>query len=192
MKNLSYGSLIAFLTILFSCSSGTFSNDSVDSARDINDSILEEKSPALGMDFATADFVVNAASAGMLEVAMANVARRKAFSVRVRTFGAIIARDDARANEELREAARSQGIVLPLGLSADSKKTIDKICKQKGKEFDKAFMEMMTKNNKEHVAEFKKASASCKNRIIKNYAVQSLRMQQEHLDSARAISIPSR
>jgi putative membrane protein len=184
MKKLFFG-LCALLAVyaLQSCGSNNTSNkqDSADSAKTVN----KEQKP---VDKQASDFAVEAANGSMTEVELGKVAQEKAMNKRVKDFGAMMVKDHSEANARLKGLAADLNITLPDSVSADAKKDIDKLSQKKGKDFDKAYMNMMLDDHKKDVAEFRKAADNLPDSTIKNFASTTLPVLEKHLDSAQAIT----
>jgi len=196
MKKLNFVLLCLGIGFLQACNSG--STDSVDAAKDANE---KKDSPAMTIpkdtntvvsttpvDKGDADFAVEAANGGMMEVALGNYAQQNALSQRVKDFGAMMVRDHTKAGDELKQIAAAKNITLPADLGAEAKKDVDDLMKKKGKDFDKAYMNMMVDDHKKDVKEFEKAAKDCKDIEIKGFAEKTLPVLQVHLDSSKAIA----
>jgi len=177
------------------CGSGSSDKkNSTDSAVSMNDSATKNVDTASStvsaqpVDKACADFSVKAASGGMMEVQPGKVAQDRAVSQRVKDFGAMMVSDHSKANDDLMARAKSLNIVLPPAPGADEQKMIDQLSKKTGRDFDKAYMDMMLDDHKKDIAEFKKAAEKCTNSSIKDFASQALPVLEKHLDSAQAIT----
>ncbi len=138
-------------------------------------------------DKMTTDFMMKAASGGMMEVQLGQVAQDKAKSQRVKDFGSMLVADHTQANDELKSIASSKGIMIPAALMPAHQKHVDMLKMKSGADFDKAYMNMMLEDHKKDIADFKKASQSSTDADIKNFASKTLPVLQKHLDSAQAI-----
>lgn len=134
-----------------------------------------------------AEFVVNAASGGMLEVELGKMAQEKGQSQRVKDFGAMMVRDHTTANEELKALAGQKGIALPAAPGEDHQEHIDKLAKLSGAEFDKEYVELMEKDHDKDLKEFKEAADDAKDADIKAFAAKTLPTLQQHHDAVKAI-----
>lgn len=197
MKNLKIACLCCVIGIFQACNSG--SNDSVSEAKDANEkkdsSSMTAGTPdtnktvvAMPVDKMDADFAVEAANGGMMEVELGNYAVQNALSQRVKDFGAMMVRDHTKGNDQLKQLAGARNITLPQVTGADEKKTMDDLMKKKGKDFDKAYMDMMIDDHKKDIHEFEKAVKDCKDSEIKDFATKTLPVLQMHLDSCKAIA----
>ena len=59
---------------------------------------------------------------------------------------------------------------------------------KKGKDFDKAYVNMMVDDHKKDIAEFRKCADNCSDSTIKNFAATTLPVLEKHLDSIQAIA----
>lgn len=135
------------------------------------------------------DFVMKAAGGGMMEVELGNLAQQNAASQRVKDFGAMMVRDHGKANDELKSFASRRSLTLNTdSLMNLHKSHIESLRKKTGKDFDKAYMNMMVDDHKKDVAEFDKASKNCKDQECLAWAGKTLPVLQTHLDSAQAIN----
>jgi putative membrane protein len=183
MKTRKFYIYISLGVILWSCSNGPdkSTQDSVDSAKTVNKEIKAVQKDA-------SDFAVEAANGGMMEVELGKMAREKAVNPRVKSFGEMMINDHSEANNNLKSIARDLNIALPDSVSDDSRREIDKLGKKKGKDFDKAYVDMMVDDHKKDIAEFRKCADNCSDSTIKNFAYVTLPVLEKHLDSIQAIA----
>jgi putative membrane protein len=133
------------------------------------------------------DFVTKAASGGMLEVQLGQLAQQKAKSQRVKDFGSMMVTDHSKANDELKSLAASNNVSIPSALLPPHQKHYDMMSKMTGADFDKHYMDMMVDDHKEDIGEFQKEANSSSNDVFKSFAATTLPTLQKHLDSAQAI-----
>lgn len=187
--------VIAALFFASACNNNDNKKDSVDSATDINDQkdtsgLLAPATDSLSatpVDKDVADFAVEAANGGMMEVELGKIAQEKAKSQRVKDFGAMMVKDHSAANDKLKGLAQAKNITLPGTIGNDQQKDIDDLNKKSGMAFDKAYMDMMLSDHKKDVKAFQKAG-DLKDMDIRNFAMETLPTLQKHLDSAMAIT----
>jgi len=167
--------------MLLACNSSSSNNqDSVDSAQNVNDSTNVVSNN-------TSDFATEAASGGMMEVKLGQLAQQKAQNPRVKDFGAMMVKDHSQANDELKAIAARQNIALPDSMSNDKQQNVQKLSDKTGKDFDKAYMDMMVDDHKEDIDKFKDAAQNVQDTAVKAFASKTLPILQKHLDSAQAI-----
>jgi putative membrane protein len=133
------------------------------------------------------DFVMKAASGGMLEVQLGQMAADKAKNQRVKDFGNMMVTDHSKANDELKSLAAANNITIPTGLLPQHQKHLDMMSKMSGSGFDKHYMDMMVNDHKEDIGEFQKEANSSGNDPFKAFAGKTLPVLQKHLDSAQTI-----
>ncbi len=183
MKKIFAISLFFTCTVsLIACGGNTSDNkeDSVDSARSQNDTM-----PAV--DKKASDFLTKAASGGILEVQLGQMAQQNGIDPRVKDFGLMMIRDHTKGNDELKALAAQKGITVPQTLSDDHQKHLDELGKQEGKDFDKAYIDMMQSDHKGDIEEYTDASEKIDDADIKGFAKKTIPMLQMHLDSVKAI-----
>jgi putative membrane protein len=134
-----------------------------------------------------ADFVVKAASGGMLEVQLGQLAQTNAASQAVKDFGAMMVRDHGKGGAELTALAATKQIIVPDSISNEQKKERNDLARKKGKEFDKAYVKLMIDDHKEDISEFDKAAKNANDPDIKSWAGKTLPMLQHHLDAVQQL-----
>jgi len=143
-----------------------------------------------GDDIASADgkFLQDAASGGLLEVKLGQLATERAQDAEVRQFGARMVTDHNKANLELMAVALKNGIKISEVLNKKHQEVFDKFKNMRGPEFDRAYMKHMVKDHEEDVAEFTKESQAADNAQVRALATSTLATIREHLRMARAIA----
>ena len=191
MKNLSDFCLGLTLIILSSaCNSG--SSDSVKEAKDSNTARIDSQrtteqpraSLAVVPSKADADFLVNAASGGMMEVLLGQLAQTNSRNQRVKAFGAMMIKDHGEGGVQLKTLASAKNVTLPDAVSNSQQKEIDNLKKKKGNDFDKAYIRLMVSDHKDDIKEFEKQAGKGTDSLIRAFAGSSLEMLRRHLDSA--------
>jgi len=174
------------------CNSGN--SDSVDQADSVNDArdttglLNNNDSTANPVNGNAADFAVEAASGGMMEVQLGKIAQQKATMASVKDFGAMMVKDHSKANEELKDVAQKENIALPQTLGADKQDKINDLQQKTGKDFDKAYVDMMVSDHKEDINKFQDAAKNNPDSLIRNCAAKTLPVLQKHLDAIQKIN----
>jgi putative membrane protein len=171
------------------------SPDSVKDAQKANDSTVDSLSKKQSVtDSSTAvpskqdaDFMVKAASGGMLEVELGKLAQSNANRQGVKDFGAMMVQDHGKGGETLKALAMRKRIVLPDAVSNDQQKERDDLMKKRGSEFDRSYITLMVKDHKEDIDEFEKAAKDANDPEIRDFAQNTLPMLHHHLDSAQSL-----
>jgi putative membrane protein len=128
-------------------------------------------------------FMEKAAMDGMAEVELGKLAQQKATNDSVKQFGSRMAADHQKANDELKGIASSKGVQLPTAPDSKHQKNMDKLAKAKN--FDHEYMEMMVKDHKDAVSDFRKHSTGSKDAEVKAFAAKTLPTLEEHLKMAQ-------
>ena len=138
-------------------------------------------------------FLKEAASGGMTEVQLGELAKTKGTDQSVKTFGERMVTDHQKANDELKQIASSKGATIPSEVSHSERTSIDKLQKATGAEFDKEFARAMVKDHKKDVKDFKDAVDDVKDPELKAFAQKTLGTLQEHLrmaeDMAKTVKV---
>lgn len=183
MKKVNLLLLLAIAAVSFqSCGDGnTEKKDGVEVAKDINDKNGKE------VGNKASDFMVKAASGGMMEVELGKMAQDKAMDPRVKEFGTMMVTDHTAANTEMKTLADMKSVILPSTLGEDHQKHVDEMNKKSGAEFDKSYISMMVDDHKEDISEFEDAT-KLDDADVKAFAEKTLPVLRKHLESAQAIN----
>jgi putative membrane protein len=191
MKKLSLiaAACLAFITFQ-ACNDGG-SDDAVESANESNE-VKQDSAENRGADAATVSeedskFAVEAASGGMMEVQLGELAQQKALSQQVKDFGQKMVTDHSKANDELKALAARKNITLPPAPGDDHMDHIKKLSDKSGKEFDKDYIDLMVKDHKNDIDKFEKCSKDAKDADLKAFAEKSLPVLREHHEAAKKI-----
>jgi putative membrane protein len=190
-SNLYWSLALAFL--LLSCGNG--GSDSVKNAKEANAEKIDSQkaterpvdSTAVVTSKSDADFLVNAASGGMVEVQLGRLAQTNSRNVRIQAFGGMMIKDHGANGEQLKALATAKNVTLPVTVSNRQQKEIEHLQKKKGKDFDKAYIRLMVGDHKDDIREFEKQTGKAVNPGIAAFASSSLDMLHRHLDSAESL-----
>jgi len=133
-------------------------------------------------------FIMEAASGGMMEVQAGQLAATNASNDRVKAFGNMMVEDHTNANNQLKALASSKNVTVPDSMMSKHRQHIDMLKKKTGKDFDKAYMNMMVMDHNEDVNKFQMESKNAKDADVKGFATNTLPVLRKHLDSAKAIN----
>ncbi|HVW61448.1 MAG TPA: DUF4142 domain-containing protein [Puia sp.] len=188
--------------LLLGTSCNNSNPDSVKEAQKANDSTVDTlakkqsvtDSSATIPTKADADFMVKAASGGMLEVDLGKLAQTHASRQGVKDFGAMMVADHSKGGDALKSLAMSKRIVLPDSISNEQKRERDNLMKKHGTEFDRSYITLMVKDHKDDIDEFEKAAKNASDADIRSFAANTLGMLKMHLDSAQQLdkALPKR
>lgn len=133
-------------------------------------------------------FASAAATGGMAEVRLGQLAQDKGSSDAVKAFGKRMFEDHTKAGDDLKAAAVKSNINLPSDISARDQATYGRLAKLSGPAFDQAYARNMVRDHVHDVAAFKNESANGTDPNIKSFATDTLPTLQEHLKQARQMA----
>jgi len=134
------------------------------------------------------DFVTVAASAGMAEVKLGQLAVERASSDDVKKFGQHMVDDHTKANKELMTIIEKQKITVSKDIDRKHQTAIDELSKLKGAEFDRAYMAQMVKDHEEAVKLFEGQAREGQDAELKAFAAKTLPTIKMHLEMARKLA----
>jgi putative membrane protein len=132
-------------------------------------------------------FVKDAASGGMAEVKLGQLAQEKGSNDAVKAFGARMVNDHSKAGDDLKTAATQSKLPMPNRMNAKDEATFNRLSKLSGPAFDREYAKEMVTDHTHDVSEFRKEALDGKDHSIQNFASQTLPTLQEHLKQARAM-----
>jgi putative membrane protein len=130
-------------------------------------------------------FVKEAAAGGMMEVELGKIAADKSANDKVKAFGRKMQEDHGKANEELKTLAANKGIQIPTALEGKHKKTVDRLSKLSGSEFDRQYIRTMIEDHKEDLKAFQREADKAKDPDIKQFSSKFAPMIKSHLEMAQ-------
>jgi putative membrane protein len=130
------------------------------------------------------EFMTEAASGGMMEVELGQLASNKAVSADVKKFAKMMVDDHSKANSELKSLAAQKGITLPTMLMEKHQKMVNDLTAKMGKDFDKEYMNMMVDDHKEDIDAFEKAAEKGNDADLKAFAAKTIPTLKQHLEMA--------
>lgn len=192
MKKLSLIAIAGLAFFGFQACNDTGSEDAIKSANESNevkqDSAEHSGAPASSISEEESKFAVEAASGGMTEVQLGELAQQKASNQKVKDFGAMMVRDHSKLNDELKQLAATKNITLPPAPGEDHMDQIKKLSEKSGKEFDKDYMKLMVDDHKDDIDNFEKCSKDAKDPDLQAFASKALPTLREHHEAAKKIN----
>jgi len=180
---------IAGMSFLFSCSNSPEHDakkqaDSANTAN-IDSAKLRDTSAAQPVHMADlkpdAAFAVAAADGGMLEVALGKIAVKMGTSAAVKKLGARMVTDHSKANLELMALAKEKDIAIPAEMSAKCQKVVTDLEDKKGRDFDKAYADLMVSDHKDDIDDFRKEANKGNDSQVSAWAKNTLPTLEHHL-----------
>ena len=169
------------MMMMTACGSKTGGEDSKDMAEDQNDAKFK------GDAEDDADFAVEAANGGMMEVQLGTLALTKATSPDVKQFAQMMVDDHTKANNELKDLAQQKNITLPSTLDNEHQRKFDNLNEKTGADFDKDYIDLMVQDHKEDVKKFEDQGDDGKDADLKSWASAKVPTLRHHLEEAQRI-----
>ncbi|HZS08785.1 MAG TPA: DUF4142 domain-containing protein [Blastocatellia bacterium] len=153
-----------------------------------DDSAKSDTTKSATLSGADKTFVMKAATGGMAEVSLGQVAAGKATNDEVKQFGQRMVDDHGKANQELTALASQKGITLPADTDAKHKATQDRLSKLSGADFDRQYVREMLKDHEKDVAMFEKEARTAHDPDLKAWVEKTLPTLRDHLKMVRDLS----
>jgi len=164
------------------CENGRQNKDPKDQAEDQNEAQFDNTKVE-----DDAEFAVEAADGGLMEVEVGKLAQNKAVHKEVKDFGAMMVADHTSANNELKSLAQTRNISLPAALSEDKQKKYNELNSKQANEFDRDYISFMVKDHKEDIEAFREQANEGKDTALRNWAASKLPTLEHHLAEAQRI-----
>ncbi len=180
--------IIIPLALLFTlaCDNNQKKDDSVEVAEEKNEQKTDTMRAGGQMEDDN-EFVVKAASGGLMEVQLGEMAAKKATNSAVKEFGQMMANDHAKVNDELKSLAARKNITIPMVPGEDHMDHMNKMTEKKGTDFDKDYMNLMIDDHKDDVDAFEKAARDAKDPDVRAFASKYVPTLRTHLERARTV-----
>lgn len=134
-----------------------------------------------------AEFAVEAADAGMLEVQLGTLASTKASSSEVKQYAQMMVDDHTKANDELKTLAQQKNITLPTMLGTENQRTYENFSEKTGDDFDKEYIDQMVKDHRDVIDDFEEEAREGNDPEIKSWASGKLTTLRHHLEEAERL-----
>jgi putative membrane protein len=136
---------------------------------------------------ADSTFMIAAANAGMTEVTLGNIAVSNSANDKVKEFGQMMIKDHTTAGDQLKKIAGTRNIMLPDSLSKESRKHVNDMEKKKGKDFDRAYINMMVEGHQKVLKQFEEEQQKGSDSELKAFVSQTIPVIKGHLDAVKSI-----
>jgi putative membrane protein len=133
-------------------------------------------------------FLMQAASSGMAEVQLGQLATQRAASAEVKQFGQRMVDDHTKANEELAALAQAKNIPVAKELDQQHQAMADTLATLNGAAFDRAYMTGQVADHEQAVTLFTTVAKEGQDAEVKAFAAKTLPTLQEHLQQARTLA----
>ena len=171
---------------LGACSPGAGQQDPVADAKFQNEKRIKEAAVTERQE-RDAEFMVDAAVNGMLELEMSKLAQQKAATPVVRNFAQRLVQQHGQVNTALRNLAQQKNLVLPGALGKDQQNKYAELSAVAGTQFDKQFVATMKELHKNDVEAFEDMSKEAYDGDIRGFAAKFLPTLEQHLKDVDAV-----
>ena len=193
--------LVAATLLLAACSNNENTTTSDNRNADISaDSVVDQShntDTSMGMagagkiDMTAADapmvFASDAAAGSMMEITLAEYAKKNASSEAVKNYANMLHTDHSKANEKLKQIAAGKKMTLPTTMGAEKQQMANKLMGMKGADFDREYMTMMVDDHNKELMKFQDAAHMLNDAELKAFAAENVMVLREHLTKAKEI-----
>jgi len=172
--------LVWTICSISACNNSRTADNSVEQAQDVNDST------AL-VEVNDSDFAVEAADAGLAEIALGKLALERASDPRIKEFAKTMVDQHNRANDELMMIATKKNLTLPPVPSADHAENVKELQNKSGTDFDKEYIDRMVKDHDKVVSMFEDAAEKASDPDIRDFAMKTLPTLKDHQETAKEL-----
>jgi putative membrane protein len=148
--------------------------------------LLGSASAALAASQTDQTFMTKAIQGDMAEVQMGQLAQQKGGSDSVKSFGQMLVTDHQANQQQAEQLAKQIGVMPPTAPSAKQKADYDRLSKLSGAPFDRQFAQMMVKDHRKDISEFRKEARNSKDQVAQ-YASQTVPTLEKHLRAAEQL-----
>jgi putative membrane protein len=127
-------------------------------------------------------FLIDAAEVNLEEIKLGKLAQEKGTTTEIKDLGKSMQQHHQKSYDELTALAKSKMITIPTQTTDQGNDSFEDLSKETGKDFDKAYADLMVDRHEDAVDLFKTASEDSEDMEIKRWATASLPMMQTHLD----------
>lgn len=132
-------------------------------------------------------FLVQEMQGARYEIAIAKLAETKATTPAIKAYARKIVADHAQANTSLMQLSKAKGVAVPAGMSGADTAKLATLKQARGKAFDTAYVDEVTRINAEDEESFKKETSATQDEQIKAYVAKFSRMDAAHKKMGEAL-----
>lgn len=134
-----------------------------------------------------AKYVVDAYSAGLVEINFSKRALEISTNTQVKNFAQMMVSDHTSMGSDVEALAAKKQITLPTEMTESQTKDLNSMAEKRGSDFDKAYMDKMVSDHKDAVSLFQDASQNAADTDVRDLFIKGLPKIQGHLDMAKNI-----
>lgn len=188
MKTLKFIPIAMVCAIAVACSPVESANDTATPSETVITSTEVSEPTAATGEVTIDEFAMRAASDSLAEIALGQLALRKAGNAEVRSFAQMMVSDHGAASQQLASIASARNLAVPTELAPEAAASRDRLEALSGGEFDREYMRTMIDEHQKAVDLFTRASAAGFDAAFADFARSSLPALQSHLEQAQRIA----
>lgn len=132
-------------------------------------------------------FISQAAHANLEEIRAGELAGDKAILDGVRQYGQRLIEDHRHNLDRLKQVADTLGCQVPQAMGPHGKALAERLSGMQGHAFDQGFVEAMTAGHRHVIEQFRLAISQLGDGELRDYALQTVPVLDEHLAMAQAL-----
>jgi putative membrane protein len=135
------------------------------------------------------DFVTQASSSNMFEIAAGNLAINKSTNTNVKAFGTHMTTDHGKAATEMATLANQKGLTVPTVMLPKEQNNYNALAALSGTAFDRQFAQIMINSHQETITLFASAASDIgvPDADLRAFAAGKLPTLKEHLSDAQTL-----
>ncbi len=133
------------------------------------------------------EFLVSAAETNLMEIELGKLAQSKSTNAEVKKFANMMIKDHTKAWDELKAFATTNNISLPEAITEKGKEHYEDLNKKSGKDFDKAYADMMANKHDDAISKMEKAAEDANSADVRTWAANMLPTLNGHLQQAKML-----
>lgn len=176
LKTTLHTAILCFGLTLLTASCSHEEKDSKEVAEDANKENLDKDGEK------AADKLVHAYSANLFEIKAAEQASMNATTPDVKKLSTMLVEAHSKMNMDVKTLADAKGVTLPMDLTDDQRKELEKLGEKTGIDYDKAFTDKMKSKHEDAVKFYEKTADKCDDAEVKGWAATTAPEVRSHLD----------
>ncbi len=175
--NIAVVTSVSFL--MNSCNNNAKPEDTKEVAEEHNEAKFESK-----FEEKDAQFLVNTAEMDLEEILLGQLAQERGTNSSVKNLGKMMIQTHEQNLKDLTVLAGKKSITIPSSTTDKGQKAYQTLNTKMGKEFDKAYCDMIVTDHRNAISLFDKASVESKDGDVSQWATETLPELRTHLDQA--------
>ncbi|MBC8082269.1 MAG: DUF4142 domain-containing protein [Hymenobacter sp.] len=176
-------SALLILPLLMACSGGASNKDPVAEAKFQNEKRIGNEAVTEKQE-RDAEFMVTAASRGLLDLELSQLAQRKATAPDVKYLAQMLVGAHGTIQTDLKAVADKKSIVLPTNLGKDQAQRVGELTALNGPAFDRKYLELLEDSHQRSLNDFDDMSDDAYDGDIRAFAAKYVPTFKTHREAA--------